>query len=188
MGDEDGRNLQALVEHAQLELHILTELGIQGRKRFIQEEEPGVDCQGPCDGHPLALAPGELGDVPVCQAGHPHEFQKLLDPASAGRFVHLPHPEAVGDVVSDGEMGKESERLKDHPEIALVGRLLGDIFLFQNNSTPRRPFQAGDEAQQCGLAASRGSKKADQSAVGNVKVHILDGHHGAEMLVDVFER
>jgi hypothetical protein len=43
-------------------------------------------------------------------------------------------------------MGKESQRLKDHSKIALVGWLFGDLFPFQDDPSLGRVFQPGDEA------------------------------------------
>ena len=40
---------------AQLQLHVLAQLGVKGGKRLVQQEEPGLDRQRPGDGDPLAL-------------------------------------------------------------------------------------------------------------------------------------
>ncbi len=85
-------------------------------------------------------------------------------------------------------MGKEGQRLEDHSEVALVCRLIGNIFIFQDDPASSRAFQSGDEAQQGRLAASRRAKKAYKSTVRDIKVYVLDGHYRAKMLVDIFER
>ena len=39
---------------------LLADLGVEGPERLVEEEDPGLDGQRPGQGHPLALAAGEL--------------------------------------------------------------------------------------------------------------------------------
>ncbi len=188
VGDQDGRDPQPLLEQAHLELHVLPQLGVQGGQRFIQQKEPRLDRERAGDGHALALAAGELRDVAGGVAGQAHELQKLIDPTPAGGGVRLADPQAEGDVVADRQMREEGERLEHHAEVALMGGLVGDVGLLQQDPAPGGPFEAGDEAQQGGLAAPRGAQKADESAVRNAQLHVLDGHHRTKMFVNVFEK
>ena len=59
----------------------LTDLGVDGGKRFIQEQDLGIRRQGPSKGHALALAAGELVGITLLHARQADEvdhFQYAL--------------------------------------------------------------------------------------------------------------
>jgi hypothetical protein len=58
------------------------------------------------DRNALALAAGELARIALEKLLDVHEFGRAIDPAFDLGLQHLRHPEAKGDVLVHGEMGK----------------------------------------------------------------------------------
>ena len=70
--------------------------------------------------------------------------------------------EAEADIVGDGEPGQEA-RLLEHD--ADGGMRLGDGLAVEADRAGARPVEAGDEAQQRGLAAARAADERDDLAL-----------------------
>ncbi len=60
MGDEDGSELQALLQGADVAAHLDTQVGIKVGQGFIEQQHLWLDNDGTGDGHPLLLASGKL--------------------------------------------------------------------------------------------------------------------------------
>ena len=56
MGDVDRGHAQLLVQLAQLNLHVLAQLFVQGRQRLVHQHDAGLKHHGASQGHALALA------------------------------------------------------------------------------------------------------------------------------------
>ena len=69
MGDQDHGLLKLLKDIFEIGLQIGPDHGIQGAKGFVQEEDVGVQHQGPHEADPLALATGELDRVALQGGG-----------------------------------------------------------------------------------------------------------------------
>jgi hypothetical protein len=92
--------------------------------------------------------------------------------------------ERVGDVLADGEMREERERLEHHAEVALVGRHAGYVGAPDEDLPCRRRLEPRDQAQQRGLAAARRAEQADEAPARDVQRHAVDGGDAAEALGD----
>ena len=74
VGHEDGGELEALLDRADLLAQAAADAGIQRRERLIQQEDPWLHHQRPGQRHPLALAAGELGRIAALEAGQLHQL------------------------------------------------------------------------------------------------------------------
>ena len=79
--DAGGR--QTLVQTAQLDAHLVAEVGVEVGKRFVEEEHAGLAHDGPAHGHTLALAAGKLFGHTVEQSVEPEELGGVLGAACA---------------------------------------------------------------------------------------------------------
>jgi hypothetical protein len=75
-----GRHAGAVVEVAQPAAQVAAHLGVQRPERFVQQQHARFDGQGAGQGHPLALAAGQLGREALVQPLQLHERQEVADP------------------------------------------------------------------------------------------------------------
>jgi hypothetical protein len=61
VGDVDDRGAELLVQPGQLGPHLDPQLGVEVGQRLVHQEGLGLADHGPADGHPLALAAGQVG-------------------------------------------------------------------------------------------------------------------------------
>ena len=94
-------------------------------------------------------------------------------------LVHLAQLEAVGHVVEDVVVRQQGVALEHHGGVALVGGELVDGLAAQVDLALVRALEAGDHAQDRGLAAAGGAQQAHELARGDVDVGVV---HGVEVL------
>jgi len=76
----------------------------------------------------------------------------------------MAHIEREANVLCDREIGKERVRLEDHPDWSFARGYPGDIGGPDLHFAPIWLVEAGDDAQQRGLAAARRAKHGQQLA------------------------
>ena len=182
MGDDEGGDAEALLQLAQFHLHVLAQIGVERRERFVEQEDLGIDGEAARDGDALALAAGQLMDAPRAEAGQLHEFEQGLDPLHPRAPADAADRERIGDVVGDVEMGKQRERLEDHAEFAPVRRQCGDLAAARMQAPGARLLEPGNQPQQRRLAATGGAEQADEGAGGDVDREVVDRREAAETL------
>jgi hypothetical protein len=79
------------------------------------------------------------------------------------------HPKPKSDIVVNGEMRKQSVRLKDSVNGTFVGRQAEEIFAIKNQAAGVGLVEAGDEPEQRGFAAARGAEKREEFAGSDVE-------------------
>ncbi len=105
----------------------------------------------------------------------PDEAQRLGHLALDLGLRLLPHLQAEGDVLVDGEMGKERVALEDEAGVAPPGRKMGDVAVAEPDRPRRRLDETRDHAQRRRLAAARGPEQHEELAVGDVEADVVDG-------------
>ena len=73
------RQRMALARALAIEPELLADLGVEGAERLVQQQQLGLDGQGPGQGHALALAPRQLRRVPVGQVIDLDQVEQLVD-------------------------------------------------------------------------------------------------------------
>jgi hypothetical protein len=73
VGDEHGRDPEALLQPAQFRLHALAQALVERSERFIEQQQHRFDDQCPGQPDPLLLAPGQLRRQPVAVTGQLHQ-------------------------------------------------------------------------------------------------------------------
>jgi len=159
VGDVEEGDAHLVVDQVQLHEHPLAELQVQRRQRLVQQQHQRLVHQRPGHRHALFLAAadlvGPLVGVPLHLDERQHPVHRLVDfaPGAAG---HL-QPEA--DVLTDGQVGEEGVALEDGVDGAAVGRQRGDVLAVEEDPAGVGRLEAGDDAQQGGLAAAAGPEK-----------------------------
>ena len=93
MGDEQEGDADLLLQLGQFGAHRLAQLGVEGRQRLVQQQHARPLDQGAGQGHPLALAAGELVGLARAEALELDQRQSLLDPPRRAR--RLPTPSTI---------------------------------------------------------------------------------------------
>ncbi len=136
---------------------------VQGRNRFVANDEGRVDRQRPRDPDALPLAARKLMRVPVGEVRvEPHQTQQLLDASVA--VARRPHPVVVQGLLDDvahRHAGiQRSERvLEDHLHLPAhpaqpTAPHLADLLAFEGDLAPRHRQQGGDQSRKRRLPAA----------------------------------
>ena len=92
-------------------------MGGQRRRRLVEDDQPGVDGQGPGDLDELPLAGREVLDGRVGVAMQVHDLEQFAGPSRgvAGRSIERAAPGEGGDeqVLGDGQVGEQVQLLVD---------------------------------------------------------------------------
>ncbi|MNI81573.1 hypothetical protein D3C73_1382000 [compost metagenome] len=116
-------------------------------------------------------------------AGQTDQLQHLCH--SLAHFLTTATRQAVGDVGLDRQVRKQRIGLKQDAVVTGLGWQIGDITVADIQGAAVLAFQAGDTAQQRGLATAGRAQQTHQFTGGDVEGDILQGGKGAEALVDV---
>ena len=127
MGDHKAGAGELLQKPGQFPLNLPPQVGVQGRKGFIQQQHLGLGGQNPGQGHPLLLSPRELTGALVPMLLQLKTAQQLLH----RRLV----PGGHGDVLLHGVMGEQGVLLEEIPHLPLLGRQVHPLFVVKQHST-----------------------------------------------------
>ena len=164
-----------MLEPLQLELHLGAHLPVERRERLVEQQQPRPlhDGAGERDALPLAarqLRGAALGEVP--------EADDLHDLADAATQLGPADPlglEAVGDVLLDAQVREQRVGLEHHVDRPLVRRHAGAGPRRRPRCGPLGRLEAGDRAQQRGLAAARRAEQREELVVGDVERDAVQG-------------
>ena len=163
-------------------MHILAQLQVQSAQGFVQQQDLGPVHQGPGNGHPLLLAAGQGGDVPLFKAPQIHDLQHLHHPAVNLFFrqlyffaisIRLGDAQAKGDVLIHVEMGEQGVFLKDRIDGPLIRRDRIHPHAVEQHITRGGRLKTTDDAQSGGLAASTGTKQREEFLIIDIQVDVI---------------
>ena len=95
--------------------------------------------------------------------------------------------EAEGDVALDGEVREQRVALEHHIDRPPMRRHGCKIGAVEQDAAGVRPLEAGDQAQQRGLAAARGTEQGEELALINVERQMIDDRGTAEAFGQDFD-
>jgi hypothetical protein len=98
------------------------------------------------------------------------------------------HLQREGDVLGHRHVRIERVGLEHHGQLALGRRLAGDVAAIDVDGAAAGVLQAGDQPQQCRLAATRRADEDDELAILDHQVEPGDDGRRSEGLGDVLER
>ena len=94
---------------------VADQLGVERRRRLVEEQQVGPEREGPDDADPLLLAAGELERVGAATTAETDALeQRLRLRHHLGRRAALHAQRTLRDVLQDGEVREEIEVLEDH--------------------------------------------------------------------------
>ena len=129
--------------------------GIEGRERFVEEEDVGFHRDGPCKRHPLLLPAGERPRVAVRKVSDPEPFEERGDLGPGLLLPHPLHPETVGNVLDDPHVREERVVLVDEGDLPHLRGEGGDLFAPEEDAAALRPVKPGDRFEEHRLSRPR---------------------------------
>ncbi len=155
---------------------------------LVEEHHLGVAGQGPGDGDPLLLAARQLVGVALAQVVHADEREQLGDPRRpVGPCRGAAAWQREADVVGHREVREHRALLRHVADPAPLGRealaAVVDHAVTDAHGAGLGRFEAGDDAQQGGLAAARRPEHAGQRAFVDVQRGV-DQHRLAAVVGD----
>ena len=159
------------------------------RQRLVEEQDLRIEGERPGQRDALALAARALlHALGVVDFGKPELAHQLERARLALRGLDAADLQRELDVLADGPVRKQRQRLEHHAGRPLVGRHVVDALAAQQDVAGGRRLHAGQHAQQRRLAAARRADDGEELAFGDVEVDAVDGGEGAESLAQRLER
>jgi hypothetical protein len=187
MGDENRRGADCALDLAQLDLHLLAQLGVKVGQRLVQQQDARAYHQRAGQRHALLLAARHAPGIAVGEGAEPHQVEGFPDPPVAfgpGNALHL---QAEGDVLGGRHVREQSVALEHDAEAAAVRPDRQQIPALQARRAGGRIDEAGDHLQRSGLAAARRPEQRHQLALVDGERQRIDGEVLAEPLGQAVE-
>src|SRR5882762_465639 len=189
VGDEDGGDVQVVMQPAQPPPQVLAHLGVERAERFVQEQDLGLHGQRAGERDALALAPRELRRVAVREPVELDQTQQVVHPR-VDLFARRPrparpHPQAKGHVLEHRHLPEERVVLEAEAHLALAGSASRGLLAVDEDFTGIGRGQATDDAQQRGLPAAARTEQRHQLALADLERDPVQGDEAAEALADV---
>ena len=187
VGDVDHGRAEPAVQGDQLAAHLDPELGVEVGQRLVEQERLGLLDDGAADGDALALAAGELvrpalrGDGSICRISAALRDARWSISGLGSAQVLQAEAQVLLDVhVRVERVGLEHHRHAARRRQQVVAALAVDVDLAGGDL-----LEAGDHAQQRGLAAAGRADEDGEGAVVDGEVDAVDDFERLEALPDI---
>lgn len=188
MGDVDEGLSRLPLDVLQLLLQRLAQAIVEGRQRFVEEQDLGIVGERAGQRHALPLAARALRHRAVVVVGRKVGERKAFGgPLAPLLLAHAAALQRIGDVLADGHVGKKGQRLEHHAERALVGRRFVDARAAQQDLPARRAVHAHEHSDESGLPRAGRPDDGEELALGDLEIHALHRDEAVEDPVHVAE-
>src|SRR5437868_2503309 len=191
MGDEDGRDVDLLMQRTEPLTQFLAYLGIQRPERLVEQQDTRRDRECPRKRNALSLAARQLAGITVSQPIELHEIEQFLD-ARADRcviFADRPrlHAQAERDILEHRHVTEQRVVLEYESHLTLAGPPDKRVFAVERDLAGIRPIEACNDPQQRGLARTRRAEQRQQFAIADLEIDAVKSGERAEFLDQVFD-
>ena len=174
VGDVDHRRLEVLVQLGDLDAHLHAQHGVEVGQRLVEEEHLRLAHQRPADGDALALAAGELRRPAVEEFSSCSMLRDFVGALLDHVLRRLGDAERERDVLAHRHVRVERVGLEHHGDAPLGRRHVGDVDAVDEDLPCGDHLEAGDHAQQRGLAAAGRPEQGAELALVDGEVEHLD--------------
>ena len=165
-----------------LEPRGLAQLAVERGQRLVEQQELRPLHQRARERHPLALAAGELRRLALRVVVEMHQLQDLRDARGDLGRLHPVATQPVAHVRCYIHVREQGVGLEHHVHRPPVGRHLGHVLAVDEQPPFVGRLEAGQHAQQGGLAAARAAQQREQLAARDLEVDTVDGEDRPEAL------
>jgi hypothetical protein len=187
VGDENEGDAELGLQVLELQLHALAQFHVQGRERLVEQQQFRLIDDGASQGHALLLPAGQRAGKAILQgfqADHRQGFARL-DPG-LGAIDPLA-PRSVGDVFQDGHMREQRVVLEHGIQRPTVRGQATHILAIDRDAAGIGLHEAGDRAQQGGLATTAGAEQHDEFALLDVQLDVVQRLERPEAFTDAVD-
>ena len=175
MGDVDDREVQALLQLADLLAHLPAQARVEVRQRLVEQQHRGLQHQRPRDGDALLLAAGELGGEPGVEAGQADRRQRGARLVVGLRLALPRDDEAVAHVFQHAHVRKQRIALEHHRHVAPGGGARGHVLVADQDGAGGGQLEPGQHPQDRRLAAAGGAEQRHQGSRADGERDVVDG-------------
>jgi len=159
--------------------HVTGGADVEGHRRLVEEEHPGIGHQAPHQVHLLAHAARQPGDLPLGDRRKPQPLEQLVDPRVGDLRVHAvelaEHPELLADVEEAVARVLSSGDDRDpRPQLA---ELLHDVEAVDLGGSRARQEEGDQDLDERGLTGPVGPEHAVELALADLEVHRGERRH-----------
>ncbi len=184
MGHVDRGVAVGVVQAADLEAHLLAQIGVEIRQRLVEEQRLRLDDEGAGERDALLLAAGEFARIARGEVGELGRREDAGDLLGDLRPRQLAQRQAIGDVLGDRHVRPQRVALKDHRHLARFRRQRARRRrhhpVTDRDLAGRRLDEARDQAQRRRLAAAGRTEQADEETVVDAERDVVD--HGRRVI------
>ncbi|ESQ67962.1 hypothetical protein PA15_0306525 [Pseudomonas aeruginosa HB15] len=180
VGDIDEGDADVLLQVDQFDLHFFAQLGVQRRQRFVEQQQARPVDQRAGDRHALALAAGKLCRHAPALVRQAHVLQGLFDAGVDLALRHSGHLQREGDVLRHAHVREQRVALEHRMHRALLRLDAGEVLAVEADLAAVRLVEAGEHAQEGGLAAPGRAEEGEEFAGVDRQADIVDGGEVAE--------
>ena len=146
MGNIDKGDPYLSLDLFQLDLHLLTDLGIQCAEWLIQQKNLRLIDKSSGNGNSLLLSTRKKGDISFFEAFQPYHLQHSFYLLLNNRFIYLFQVQAETDIVHNIEMRKQCVFLEYRVDLSFIWGQLGDLNTVKQYLSAAWLLKAGDDS------------------------------------------
>ena len=163
-------------------------LGVDGHRGLVKEDELGLVGDAAGDVQAPREAARELLWAETLEVAEAHELDRLVDESPAPRAVVDVEAAEVVDVLADGELLEDGHLLRHHADAALEVVASGSHRLSEELDLALVVGEQLQDAVDGGrLAASVGAQQAEDLALGDAQVEVVERKKVAVALDEVLD-
>jgi len=185
--DIDRGDAEFLLQPPDVAPQVHPQLGIEVGQRLVHQQHLGADHQRPRQAHTLLLAAAELVRQPLGQGVELHCPEHLVHTLAHLLRRHLALHQTERDVVEHAQVREHRVVLEHHAHIALGGTQMADGLLAHQDVSGVLLVEAGNGAQQRGLAAAAGPQQGEEGTRRDVEIDVLQRNMRAIGFADVLD-
>ncbi len=188
LGDVEHGGIEGLEHARQLEAHLVAQLGIDIAQGIVEQQHRGAGCQRAGERGALLLPVGERARQVAQHMLDLQQRRHLLDPPGHLGSAQAARAQRARDVVERAHVRIEREVLERHADVAILGRQHGHGLVADPDRAGIGLVDAGDQAQQHGLAAAGRAEHHHGLALLDRERDVIQDGLAAKPLGEGFER
>lgn len=131
--------------------HLVAQLRVEIRERFVEQEQVRLADDGAADGDPLTLSTRELTRIALQEIADAEHLGGFADPLPDFDLRSPSRAQTEADVLVDRQIGVERIILKHHRDVPLARAQIVDDCAADRDRTVVRVLKTGDGSQKCAL-------------------------------------
>lgn len=190
MGDKDAGHIKFVMKPAQPASEFFADFGVKGSEGLVEKKDARLDGQRTRESHALPLASRKLVGIAIPQPIKLNQIEQFPDALTDLLFRRTrgfgTKAETEGYVFENRQMPEKGIVLKYKADLTIARRRVRGVLVVQTNRAAVGQFQAGNDAEERGLAGSGGAEQRHQFAGLDFKTDVGEGFIGTEVFPDVF--